>query len=107
LFACTSCRKTIRNGISKLYTEVYFYACKNEEYIFSGRPTLEVLTLNILLFPDGWNTYDSYGEALANEKLATRSISPAQINDADYRTNCRDNIWFNFEPGCIYRLKNY
>lgn len=26
---------------------------------------LEVLKLNILLFPDGWNTYDSYGEALA------------------------------------------
>jgi CubicO group peptidase (beta-lactamase class C family) len=38
------------------------------EATFDGHKTLalEVLKLNTLLFPSGYNTYDSYGEALSN-----------------------------------------
>lgn len=38
------------------------------------KKALEVFKLNIVLFPDNWNAYDSYGEALLNAKNNAEAI---------------------------------
>jgi tetratricopeptide (TPR) repeat protein len=38
------------------------------------KKALEVFKLNVYLFPDSWNVYDSYGEALLNSNNKTEAI---------------------------------
>ncbi len=42
------------------------------------KKALETFKLNVLLFPDDWNVYDSYGEALLNANNKTEAIKMYQ-----------------------------
>ena len=39
-----------------------------------NKEALEIFKLNVWLYPDSWNAYDSYGEALANNGQKEEAI---------------------------------
>ncbi len=55
--------RSFYNSVNNLNELGYHYLEKNED-----KKALEIFKLNVLLFPNDWNVYDSYGEALLKTK---------------------------------------